>query len=158
MIWAFCCSVTHSCPTLWDLLDCNTLGSPVSHYLPEFLLRFMSVESVRLSAASCSFCLQSLTASGSFQMSWFFASGGQSIGASASASVLLMNIQCWFPFRMDWFDLLAVQGTLKSLLQHHSSKASVLWCSAFSRAQLYIHTRLLEKPQLWLYRPLSANW
>ena len=53
-------------------------------------------------------------------MSQFFASGGQSIGASASASVLLMNIQGWFRvwgFRIDWFDLLAFQGTLKSLLQ-----------------------------------------
>ena len=51
-------------------------------------------------------------------MSWLFKSGGPSIGASASASVLTMLIS----FRIDWFDLLAVQGTLKSLLQHHSSK------------------------------------
>ena len=49
-------------------------------------------------------------------------------------------------FRMDWLDLLAVQGTLNSLLQHHSSKASILQCSAFSIVQLYIHT--LEKPYL----------
>ena len=49
-------------------------------------------------------------------------------------------------FRMDWLDLLAVQGTLKTLLQHHSSKASILWCSAFFTVQLYIHTWLLEKP------------
>ena len=52
-------------------------------------------------------------------MSQLFASGGQSIGASASASVLPKDIQGWFFFRIDWFDLLAVQGTLKSLLQHH---------------------------------------
>ena len=69
-------------------------------------------------------------------MSWLFASGSQSIGASASASVLPMNIQDWFPlglfsFRIDWFDLLGVQGTLKSLLHHHSSKASILWYSSF---------------------------
>ena len=55
-------------------------------------------------------CPQSFPASGSFQMSQFFASGGQSIGDSALASVLLMNIQDWFPFRMDWFDLLAVKN------------------------------------------------
>ena len=48
--------------------------------------------------------------------------------------------------RMDWFDLLAVQGTLESLLQHHSSKASILWCSAFFMVQLSQHTWLLEKP------------
>ena len=49
-------------------------------------------------------------------------------------------------FRMDWLDLLAVQGTLKSLLQHHSSKASILWGSAFFIAISQIHTKLLEKP------------
>ena len=62
-------------------------------------------------------------------MSQFFPSGGQSIAASASALVLPMNIQ-------DWFDLLAVQGTLKSLLQHHSSKASILQHPAFFMVQL----------------------
>ena len=62
-------------------------------------------------------------------MSQFFASGGQNIGASASASVFPMNIKDWFP--LEWFDILAVQGTLKSLLQHHSSKASIFWHSSF---------------------------
>ena len=81
-------------------------------------------------------CLQSFPASGFFPMSQFFASGGQSIGASTSASVLPLNVQDWFPLRMDWLDLLAIQGTLKSLLQHHSSKASVLWHSAFFIVQV----------------------
>ena len=75
-------------------------------------------------------CPQSLLASGSFPMSQLFTSGGQSIRALASASVLPVNIQDWF-CRIDWFDLLAVQGTLKNLLQHHSLKAAILWCSAF---------------------------
>ena len=66
-------------------------------------------------------------------MNQFFASGGQSIGVSASATLLPMNIQ---DFRIDQFDLLAIQGTLKSVLQHHSSKASVLQCSAFFVVQL----------------------
>ena len=60
--------------------------------------------------------------------------GGHSIGVSASASVLPMNIQDWFP--LGWLALLAVQGTLKSLLQHHSSKASILRHSAFFIVQL----------------------
>ena len=73
-------------------------------------------------------------------MSQFFKSGGQNVGASASKSVLSKNIQSISPsneysglisFRMDWLDLLAVQGTLKSLLQHHSSKALILWGSTF---------------------------
>ena len=52
-------------------------------------------------------------------------------------------------FRMDWFDLLAVQGTLKSLLQHHSSKASIIQCSAFFMFNSYIHTWLLEKSYIF---------
>ena len=78
--------------------------------------------------------LQSFTASGSFPVSQFFTSGGQSIGISTS--VLPMYIQDWFSFRMDWLDLLAVQGILKSLLQYHSSKASILLHSAFFIIQL----------------------
>ena len=66
-------------------------------------------------------------------MSQLFTSGGQSIGDSAS--VLPINSGL-ISFRMNWIDLLAIQGTLKSLLQHHSSKASVLWCSSFLIVQL----------------------
>ena len=66
-------------------------------------------------------------------MSQFFTSGGQSIGVTASTSVLPMK--GLISFRMDWLDLLAVQGILKSLLQHHSSKAPVLRCSAFFMVQ-----------------------
>ena len=77
------------------------------------------------SAVPFSSCLQSFSAWGSFPMSQLWASGGQSIGVTASTSVLSMNTQDYISFRMDWFDLLAVQGTLKSLLQHHSSKASI---------------------------------
>ena len=76
-------------------------------------------------------CPQCFPASGSFPMSWLFPSGGKSIGASASASVLPMNYSGLISFRINWFYLLAVQGTLKHLFQHHSSKASILQCSAF---------------------------
>ena len=74
-------------------------------------------------------CPQSFPASGSFQMSQLFASGCQSTGVSTSASGPPMNTQ-------DWLDLLAVQGTLRSLLQHHSSKASTLRRSACFIVQL----------------------
>ena len=60
-------------------------------------------------------------------------------------------------FRMNWLDLLAVQGTLKSLLQHHTSKASILWCSAFFKSNSHIHTWLLEKLYLWLDGLLLAK-
>ena len=74
------------------------------------------------SVVSFSSHLQSFPASGSFAVSQIFTSGGRSIGVSASASVLSMNSQDWFPLGNH----LEVQGTLKSLLQHHSSKASIL--------------------------------
>ena len=81
-------------------------------------------------------CLQSFPASGSFQMSQLFTSGGPSTGVSASTSVLPMNTQDWFSLGWTGWICLAVQGTLKHLLQHQSSKASVLWCSAFFMVQL----------------------
>ena len=68
-------------------------------------------------------------------MSQLFASGGQSIGVSASASVLPMN-SGFISFSTHWFDLPDVQGTLKSLLQHHNLKASILQYSAFFMVQL----------------------
>ena len=77
-------------------------------------------------------CLQSFPASGSFPMSQFYASGGQIIGASGSTSVLPMNIQGWFSSGLT--SLISLQS--KSLLQHHSSKASILRCSAFFIVQL----------------------
>ena len=69
-------------------------------------------------------------------MSQFFTSGGQSTGVSASASNPSDEYSGLISFRTDWLDLLAAQGTLESLLQLHSSKASILWCSAFFIVQL----------------------
>ena len=83
------------------------------------------------SATLFSSCPQCFPESGSFPMSWLFKSRGQSTRASASALVLPMNIQELISFRIDWFDVLAVQRTLKSQLQHHNLKASILQCSAF---------------------------
>ena len=80
-------------------------------------------------------CPQSFPASGSFQMSQLFTWGGQSIGVSALASVLPMNTQDWSP--LGWTGWISLQSKgLSSLLQHHSSKASILWHSAFFTVQL----------------------
>ena len=87
------------------------------------------------SAAPFSSCPQSFPASGSFPVSQLFASGGQrkywsfSIHPSNDYSGLIS-------FRINWLDLLALQGTVRSLLQHHSLKASILWCWAFFMVQL----------------------
>ena len=99
-----CCSVTQSCLAFWDPMNCSMPGFPVLHHLSE--LAQTHVHWVRDAIQpSChvtpfSSCLQSFSASGSFLMSQPFASGGQSIGTSASASVLPMNIQGWFLW--DW--------------------------------------------------------
>ena len=82
-------------------------------------------------------CLQSFPASGCLPMCQFFTSGGKSGGVSASALVCPSNeYSGLISFRMDWLDLLAVQGTLKSLLQQHRSKSSIIWYSAFFIVQL----------------------
>ena len=80
--------------------------------------------------------LQSFPASGSFPMSWFFTSGGQSIWSFSFSISPSSEYSGLISFWMDWLDLFAVQGTLKSLLQHHSSKASILQRSAFFIVQL----------------------
>ena len=90
---------------------------------------------ISFSVISFSSCLRSFPASGSFPVSQLFASGGQSIGASASASVLPMNIQGWFPLGLTCCISLLSKG-LSRVLQHHSLKASVLQCSAFFVVQL----------------------
>ena len=90
-------------------------------------------------------CPQSLPASESFPTSWPFATGCQSIGASASASVLPMNIQGWFPLGLTGLISLLSQG-FSSLLQHHSLKAPIPWHSAFFTVQLsYTYVNNLKK-------------
>ena len=119
-------------------MDCSTAGLLVHHQLLEFTQTHVHWvgDAIQPPHLCCPIHhLQSVPASGSFQMNQYFTSGGQNIGVSASTSVLPMNIRTDF-FRMDWSDLLAVQGTLKSLIQHHGSKASILQCPAFFIVQL----------------------
>ena len=91
-----------------------------------------------------------------FSSSQLFASGGQSTGASFSMSISPSSEHSGLiSFRIDWFDLIAVQGTLKSLLQHHNLKVSILQCSAFCMVQL---PHLYMTTRKWLYGPLWAKW
>ena len=120
-------SVAQLCPNLCDPMNTARQAS-LSIANPRPLSQWFH-PTIPSSVVPFSSFPQSFPASGSFQMSQLLASGGQGIGVSASTSVFPMNTQ-------DWLDLLAVQGTLKSLLQHHSSKASFLRCSAFFIVQL----------------------
>ena len=113
-IMSCCCSVTTSCLTLCDPMGCSTPGFPVPPHLPEFAqthsLSQWCHPAVSSSVIPFSSCPQSFPPSGSFPLSQHFASGGQSIGTSASASVLPMNIQGWFPFRLTGLISLQSQG------------------------------------------------
>ena len=115
-------------------MDCSTPGLRLHRQLP--VLKLMSVESVMPSNHLMLYhpllLLPSIfPVSGSFQMSQFFASGGQSTGSFGFSISPSNEYSRLISFRMRWLDLLAVQGTLKTLLQHHSSKASIPRCSAF---------------------------
>ena len=121
-------------------MNCSTPGLPVHH--PQWSLpKLMSIESVMPSShlILCRPLLllpSTFPASGFFPMSHIFASGGQKYWSFSFNISPSSEHPGLVTFRMDWFDLLAVQGTLKSLLQHHSSKASILQRSAFFIVQL----------------------
>ena len=132
-------SVAQSCPILSDPMNRSTPGLPVHHQLPEFTQNSCPLSqwchpTISSSVVPFSSCSQSFPASFSNESAlrirwpkyWSFSFN---ISPSNEHPGLIS-------FRMDWLDLLAVQGTLKSLLQHHSSKASILRCSAFPIVQL----------------------
>ena len=108
-------SVAQLCPTLHDPMGCSMPGLPVHHQLPEFTQAHVHCcgDIIQPSVVPFSSHLQSFPASGSFPVSQLFTSGGQSIGVSASASVLPMNIQDWFPLGWTgWVSLLS-KGLLR---------------------------------------------
>ena len=150
-----CCSIAQLCPTLCDPMDCSMPGFPVLHHLPELTqthVHWISdaiQPSDPLLSPSPAF---NLSQHQSFLMSWLFASGGQSIGASASASVLPMNIQDWFPLT-DYISLQSkglsrvFSSTTVQKHQFFSTQPS-LW------SNFHIHTWLLEK---WIAIPFSRQ-
>ena len=118
-------------------MSCSKPSLPVYHQLLEFAQTHVHrVSDAIHHPLSFSSCLQSFPASGSFPVSHFFVSSGQSIGASASNISPSNEYSGLISFRIDWLELLAVQGTLKNLLQHQSLKASFLQHSAFLMVQL----------------------
>ena len=133
-------SVTQSCPTLCDPMNRSTSGLPVHHHLPEFTqthfhwVRDAIQPSHPLSSPSPpapnpsqhQSLFQWVNSSHEWPKYWSF----------SFSIIASKEIQALISFRTDWLDLLAVQGTLKSLLQHHSSKASILRRSAFFTVQL----------------------
>ena len=135
-----CCRcIAKSCPALFHPMDSSTPGFPVHYYLQECAQTPVHrvKDAIQLSHPLSPPSPPALTFSqhqDSFPISRLFTSGGQGIGASASAWVL-PRYSGLISFKIDGFDLLAVQRILKSLLQHHSSKASILRHSVFFMVQ-----------------------
>src|SRR5574341_363737 len=132
-------AVAQSCPTLCDPMNCSMPGLPIHHHLHSSL-RLMSIESVmpcsHLILCRPLFLLPPIPPSirvfsneSTLRMRW------RKYWSFSFSIIPSKEIPGLISFRMYWLDLLAVQGALKSLLQHHSSKASILWCSAFFTVQ-----------------------
>ena len=133
-------SVSQSCLTLCDPMNCSTPGLPVHHQLPEFTQShvYWVSDAIQAFLLCCPLLhlpsifpsIRVFSNESAFHIRWpKYWSFSFSISSSNEHPGLIS-------FRMDWLDPLAVQGTLKSLLHHHSSKASILWCSAFFTVQL----------------------
>ena len=144
-----CRSVAKSCPTLCDSMDCSLSGFPVFRSVPEFAHTRVhwvldAIQPSRPLSPPFS-CPQSFPASGSLPMNWLFTLGGQSIGASASMSVLPMCIQGWFPLGLTGLILLSkglsrvFSSTTLQKLQFFGTQPS-LWSNT------HICTWILEKP------------
>ena len=150
-LYFLCCSVANLCPILWDPMNCSTPGFPVLHYLPEFaqthvywvsdaiklshplfplLLSPSAFPSIRVFSNELALPIRWLKY-------WSF-----SVSHSNEYSGLIS-------FRIYWLDLLVVQGTLNSLLQHHSLKHQFFSTQSSLWSKFHIHTLLLEKPLLY---------
>ena len=132
-IYCCCCSVVQSCPTLWPHGPQHTrppCPSPSPNVCPSSCpLHQWCHPAISSSDALFSFCPQSFPASGTFPMSWL-----HQMTKILELQLQHKSFQCEYSgllsLKIDWFFLLAVQGTFRSLLQHRSLKASILWHSA----------------------------
>ena len=161
-----CYSVAYLCLTLCDPKDCSMPDFPVLHLLLEIAQTHVhwvgdSIQPSHPLLPPFSSHLQSFPASGSFSMSWLFASGGQSIGASASASVLPMNIQGWFPLGLTgWISLQSKdcqESSPAPQLKGISSLAlSLFYCPALTPIHNYWENHNFDYTDL--YRQSKTEW
>ena len=150
---AICCSVTQSCLTLCDPMDCSMPGLLVFHHLPELAHTHVhwvsdAIHPMLSSVASFSSCPQSFPVTGSFPMSWLFASGGWSMRASASATVLPIHIQGRFPLGLTDFISWQSKGLSRVFCSTTIWKHQFFSAQPFLWSNSHIHTWLLEKPVL----------
>ena len=144
-----CCSVAKSCPTIRDPMDCSMPGFPVHHQLPEFAQTHAHWVSDALQPShplsSPSSPTFTLSQHQGLPMSQFFTSGGQSIGVLASASVLPVNIQGWFPLRLT--GLVSVQS--KGFSRVFSS--TTVWKHQLFGSHLYVPTGKTTSLTIWTF-------
>ena len=153
-------SVTQSCLTLWDPTNHSTPGLPVHHQLPE--LAQTHVHRVSDAIQSSHPLLSPFPPA--FNLSQHQGLFKWVSSSHQVAKVLELNFSIshsnefsrLISFGMDWLDLLAVQGTLKSFLQHHSSKASILWCSTFFMVQ-FSHPHVTTGKTITLTRQIFVS-
>ena len=148
-------SVIQSYPTLCNPMDRSTPGLPVHHQLSGVYPNSRSLSqwwhpTISSSVILFSSCLQSFQASGSFQMSQFFASGGQSIRVSASASFLPMNAQDWSALGWTGRIFLQSKGLLRVFSNTTVQKHQFFVDQLYLWSSSHIHTWLLEKPPSWV--------
>ena len=154
-----------SCPTLYDPMNCSMPGFPVLHYLPEFV-KLVFIESVMPSNCFILCCPLLLLPSvfpsiKIFSMSWLFASGGQSIGASASASVLPMNSQDWFPLGLTSLISLLSKGLSRvfsstSIISLAPSLLYGLYVQGYWKNHSFDYTSLCQQSDTMLSRCVMA--
>ena len=148
-------------PILCNPMDCSRLpcpSPPLGACSDSCPLSQRCHPTISSSVVPFSSYLQSFPASGSFPMSQFFASGGQNIGASASASVPPMNIQDWFPLGLTGWISLQSKGLSRIFSNTTVQRHQFLGVQSFLLSNSHIHTCPLEKPQLWLYRPCTWSF
>ena len=140
-------SVARSCPTSCDPMNCSTPSLPVHHQLPESTQTHVH-PTISSFVVPFSSCPQSFLASGSFQMSQLFASDGQSIGVSASTSVLPMNTQDFRIHPLGWNGWISLQskGLSKAFSHTTVQKHQFFGAQLSSYSNSHIHTWPLEKP------------
>ena len=144
-----CCSVTKLSPVFFNPTDCSMAGFPVLHYLPEFVQTHVhwvddAIQSSHLLSWTSPPALNLSQNQGHFLVSQFFASGGQSIGASASVSVLPMNIQGLFPLRLTDLIFLLLKGLSRVISSTIVQKHQFFSAQPFLWPNTHIHTSLLE--------------
>ena len=154
-------SFAQSCPTLCNPMNRSTPGLPVQHQLPEFTQTHVhwvsdAIQPSHPLSSPSPPALNLPQHQGLSQWVSFFVSGGQSIGISASASVLPVNIQHWFP--LGWTGWISLQSKGLSRVFSNTTVKSINSLAQLSlQSSSHFHTRLMEKPKVWLEGPFLAK-